>query len=213
MEQKSFFLKKSWYSNVYCLYTNCSCLVAKLFLTLCDARLTVACQASLFMEFSRQVSWSGLSFPSPGDLPDTGIESASPALTGRFFTTEPPGKPDRFTQDVNNPVSISDSSNQACRLQKQVELQWFANGGSASASPITGSPAPLIGAAPQIIPQWHKCRLCSFTGSRESNLSRSQYCKVNFCCCSVDKSCPTPHNCHGLQLVRLPCPSPSEYII
>ena len=91
MEQKSFFLKKSWYSNVYCLYTNCSCLVAKLVLTLCDPRLTVARQAPLFMEFSRQVSWSGLSFPSPGDLPNTGIESASPALTGRFFTTEPPG--------------------------------------------------------------------------------------------------------------------------
>ena len=37
--------------------------------------------------------WSGLSFPSPGDLPHPGIKPASPALADRFFTTEPPGKP------------------------------------------------------------------------------------------------------------------------
>ena len=50
----------------------------------------VACQVSLSMEFSRQESWSGLPFPSPGDLPDPGIEPAylaSSALAGRFFTT------------------------------------------------------------------------------------------------------------------------------
>ena len=41
---------------------------------------TVACQAPLSMGFSRQESWSGLSFPSPGDLPNPGIEFASPAL-------------------------------------------------------------------------------------------------------------------------------------
>ena len=44
------------------------------------------------MGFSRQEFWSGLPFPLPGDLPDPGIELTSPALTGRFFTTEPPGK-------------------------------------------------------------------------------------------------------------------------
>ena len=42
---------------------------------------------------SRQEYWSGLPFPSPGDLPDPGMEPASPALTGRFFTTKPPGTP------------------------------------------------------------------------------------------------------------------------
>ena len=36
--------------------------------------------------------WSGLLFPSPGDLPDPGIEHGSPALAGRFFTSEPAGK-------------------------------------------------------------------------------------------------------------------------
>ena len=57
---------------------------------------TVAPQAPLSMGVSRQEYWSGLPFPSPGDLPNSGIELTSPmapALAGRFFTTEPPGKP------------------------------------------------------------------------------------------------------------------------
>ena len=52
---------------------------------------TIASQAPLSMEFSRQEYWSGLLFPTPGDLPNLGIKAtspASPALTGRFFTTE-----------------------------------------------------------------------------------------------------------------------------
>ena len=56
----------------------------------------VARQAPLSIEFSRQEYWSGLPFPSLGDLPNPGIKSAypaSPALAGGFFTTEPPGKP------------------------------------------------------------------------------------------------------------------------
>ena len=54
---------------------------------------TVAHQAPPAMEFSRQEYWSGVPFPSPGDLPDPGIEPTSPALAGAFFTTVPPGKP------------------------------------------------------------------------------------------------------------------------
>ena len=46
----------------------------------------------LSMGFPRQEYWSGLPFPSPGDLPDPGIDPVSPALAGGFFTTEPPGK-------------------------------------------------------------------------------------------------------------------------
>ena len=53
----------------------------------------VAGQALLPLRFPRQEYWSGLPFPSPGDLPDPGIKPVSPALAGRFFTTEPPGKP------------------------------------------------------------------------------------------------------------------------
>ena len=54
---------------------------------------TVAHQALLSMQFSRQEYWNELLFPSPGDLPDLGIELASPALAGGFFTTEPREKP------------------------------------------------------------------------------------------------------------------------
>ena len=43
--------------------------------------------------FPRQEYWSGLPFPSPGGLPDPGIEPRSPALAGGFFTGKPPGKP------------------------------------------------------------------------------------------------------------------------
>ena len=55
---------------------------------------TVAYQASLSMGFSRQEYWSGLPLPSPGDVPDPGIEPASPALEADALTSEPPGKQD-----------------------------------------------------------------------------------------------------------------------
>ena len=69
-------------------------LCAQLCLTLCN--WTVAHQAFLSMGFSRQEYWSGLSFPSPGDLPDPRIESmspVSPALQADFLPAEPLGKP------------------------------------------------------------------------------------------------------------------------
>ena len=57
---------------------------------------TAARQAPLSKEFSRQEYWSGLPFPSPGNLPNPGIElisPMSPVLAGRFITPEPPGNP------------------------------------------------------------------------------------------------------------------------
>ena len=54
---------------------------------------TVAHQAPLSMGFPRQEYWSGLPFPSAGDLPNPGTKPVSPALPDRVFTTEPPGKP------------------------------------------------------------------------------------------------------------------------
>ena len=59
---------------------------------LCDP-IDCSPPGSSVMGFSRQEYWSGLPFPSPGDLTDPGIKPASPALAGRFFTAEPPGKP------------------------------------------------------------------------------------------------------------------------
>ena len=53
---------------------------------------TVAYQAPLSMGFSRQGCWSGLPFPSPGDLPNPGIKSRSPALQADALPSEPPGK-------------------------------------------------------------------------------------------------------------------------
>ena len=68
---------------------------------------TVACQAPLYMEFSRQEYWNGWPFLPPGYLPDPGIESmffAIPALAGEFFTTAPPGKPKIYKYRI--PCSI-----------------------------------------------------------------------------------------------------------
>ena len=55
---------------------------------------TVACQAPPPMEFSRLEYWSGLPFPSLGDLPSPGIEPRSPTLLADSLPSEPPGKPD-----------------------------------------------------------------------------------------------------------------------
>ena len=52
---------------------------------------TIAHQAPLSMEFSRQECWSGLPFPSPEDLPDPGIEPRSPALQADSLLSELPG--------------------------------------------------------------------------------------------------------------------------
>ena len=64
--------------------------------TLCNP-WTVVCQASLSMGFPRQESWSGLPFPSPGDLPDPRIKPRSPALQVDSLLSEPPGKPREYT--------------------------------------------------------------------------------------------------------------------
>ena len=53
---------------------------------------TVAQQAPLFMEFSRQEYWSGLPLPSPGDLLDPGIKHVSSALQADSLPSEPPGE-------------------------------------------------------------------------------------------------------------------------
>ena len=55
--------------------------------------MTVVCQAPLSVELSRQEYWSGLPLPSPGDLPDPGIEPQSPVLQTDSLLSEPPEKP------------------------------------------------------------------------------------------------------------------------
>ena len=84
----------------------CTCVLSHV--QLCATPWTVACQTPLSMEFSRQEYWSGLPFPTSGDLPDLGIKPTSPvspALAGRFFTPAPTGKPKVFIASLffNNP--------------------------------------------------------------------------------------------------------------
>ena len=71
-----------------------ACLVAQLYLTLCNP-MDYSLPGSPVNGFPRQEHWSKLPFPSPGDLPDPWIEPTSlvsPALSGGFCTTVPPGK-------------------------------------------------------------------------------------------------------------------------
>ena len=69
----------------------CCCLVAKSHPALCHPMDCSPPGSSV--HFPRQEYWSGLPFPSPGHLPNPGMEPASPALAEGFFTAEPPGKP------------------------------------------------------------------------------------------------------------------------
>ena len=76
-------------------YSNCSLKVKVKSLScvqLFATPWTVAYQSPPSMEFSRQEYWSGLPFPSPGDLPDPGMEPGSPALQTDTLPSEPPGK-------------------------------------------------------------------------------------------------------------------------
>ena len=72
------------YSGIYakCLVHDSMLVTVQFYVTL----WTIACQASLSMEFSSKEYWGGLPFPSPGDLPNPGIELRSPNIAGRFVT-------------------------------------------------------------------------------------------------------------------------------
>ena len=80
---------------------------------------TVAYQAPPSMGFSRQEYWNGLPFPSPGDLPDPGIEPRSPALQADDLTSEPPGKQNDWLLQLLLPILVGNNS---------VLLQFILNG-------------------------------------------------------------------------------------
>ena len=67
----------------------------------------VAYQAPPSIEFSRQESWSGLSFPSLGDLPYSGIKAGSPALRADTLSSEPTGKPPNSSKVERKQMSIN----------------------------------------------------------------------------------------------------------
>ena len=86
---------------------------------------TVAYQAPLSMEFSRQQCWSGLPFPSLGDLPNPGIKPGSPALHADTLPSEPPGKPKivyRLTESEKRSRSIVSDSLRPRTVAHQVPL-------------------------------------------------------------------------------------------
>ena len=73
---------------------------------------TLSCyQAPQSMGFSRQDCWSGLPFPSPGVLPDPGIEPRSPALRADALPSEPPGKPQNNSYHIVNDLPQTSVSN------------------------------------------------------------------------------------------------------
>ena len=73
---------------------------------------TAAHQALQSMGFSRQEYWSGLPFPSPGDLPDPGIKPRSPALEADALTSEPPGKISMYKMSNKDPLCSTGNNTQ-----------------------------------------------------------------------------------------------------
>ena len=95
-------------------------LVAQSCLTLCNPMDCIIHQAPLSLGFSRQEYWSGLLFPSPGDLPEPGIEPGSSALWADSLQSEPPGidqiqaqdqaKQDDWPEETGRNAHTSDSN-------------------------------------------------------------------------------------------------------
>ena len=84
-----------------------------------DTLWTVACQAPLTVGFPRQEYWNGLTSPSPGDLPDPGIELSSlrsPALQAGSLPLAPPGKPKKSTRYFNKTDLTESQGTHACLL-------------------------------------------------------------------------------------------------
>ena len=102
-----------------------------LYVWLFEIPWTVALQAPLHMGFSRQEHWSGLPGPSPGDVSRAGIEPTSlvsPALVGRFFTTESPGKLKEIcTIHIIKCFMIHDCNilNIPLHISKDINYTWY----------------------------------------------------------------------------------------
>ena len=91
---------------------------------------TAACQVPLSMGSARQEYWSGLPFPSPGDLPDLGIGPVSPALAGRL-SVEPAGKPLYwciYVWDTGVCSIISDSFIRNSHMERVPRAKWLGSG-------------------------------------------------------------------------------------
>ena len=83
---------------------------------------TRAYGASPSMGFSRQEYWSGLPFPSPGDLPDPGIKPGSAALEADALTSEPPGKPKSYLRNSQSKGDTLIFLSVSCK--QKINLSW-----------------------------------------------------------------------------------------
>ena len=102
--------------------------------------LTVAHQAPLSMGFSRQESWSGLPFPSPGDLPDPGFEPGSPALQMESLPSDLRGKP-AFKYVSDGASLVAQQVKNPPAMQETASIPGL---GRSPGSPKSGSPISLI---------------------------------------------------------------------
>ena len=85
---------------------------------------TVAHQAPLSMEFSRQEYWNGLPCPSPGDLPSPGIKSRSPALQADHLLFELPRKPAQQQSGYSNPGRLATILPPLSTLRLHIFRNW-----------------------------------------------------------------------------------------
>ena len=125
---------------------------------------TVACQAYLCMEFSRQENWSGLPCPSPGDLPDPGMKSASPmspVLAEGSLLLGPPGRPIIFIYILQYHLTIKSNKalthakmwmnfknimlNERIHTQKTHRI-WFQDIGNVQKRPVYRNRKKISGA-------------------------------------------------------------------
>ena len=112
---------------------------------------------SLSRRCSRQEDWSGLSFPSPGNLPDPETEPREAALAVRFFTTEPPAKPTLWSID-SSPCSLC-FRHQACLLFPGF-VQWMLLLGMLLPSrPLCSALLPEILSGSSQVAQWQRIHL------------------------------------------------------
>ena len=99
--------------SLICILTVCESDSCSVVSNLCNP---IDCMQSWFTEFSRQGYWSRLPFPSPGDLPDPGIEARSPVLQADSLPSEPPG-----TLLISSFLSCSKKSQQSAPFYKILE--------------------------------------------------------------------------------------------
>ena len=103
VEYRQFYVTNSWMICISLIHFQVICVCVLSCVGLLMTTQTKVHQAPLSMGFSRQEHWSGLPFPSPEDLPHPGIEPASPALAGRFFTTNAAWEAPEVTCSAWNP--------------------------------------------------------------------------------------------------------------